>query len=403
MEKELSVLERPIYMNRIMPFVGKQLIKVITGQRRIGKSYLLKKIAEVIKGSDISANIININLEDFAFAHIVDSQTLHDAIAQRLKPDGMNYIFIDEIQEVRGFEKVVRSLNRDSNNDLYVTGSNSTMLSSEIAISLAGRSVEFRVHPLCYIEFLRFHNLKDSDETLELYLRYGGMPYLRNLTQQETWNEYLTGITDSIVYRDIVTRHSLRNNDFLKRLLLFMADNTGQLLTAKKISDYLKSQKLNVSVSGVQTYLEYIEDAFIATRCRRWNIEGKRFFEIGEKFFYEDLGIRNAIVGYRPQDISGIMKNVVYNHLRAYNYDVKIGMAENGREIDFIAEKNNEYKYIQVATFLNEPKTIEREFGNLLKIADNYEKIVVTLRDSATNTYNGIKVKNLRQFLTSEP
>ena len=400
MTEQFEIIDRPIYTESIRPFIGKNVIKVITGQRRIGKSYILKKIAREIAESNPRANLITVNLEDFAFSHIRKAEDLHEEITQRLESGKKNYIFLDEIQEVKDFDRVVRSLLLDENNDIYLTGSNSTMLSSEMASRLAGRSIEIRVHPLSYPEFLVFHNLDDSDEALETYLRYGGMPYLRNLPEKSTWNEYLSNITDAIVYRDIVSRNSLRNNDFLERLLLFLSDNIGKLFTAKSISDYIKSQKTSDNVSMVQSYVRFIEAAFIINRCRRWDIAGKKFFEIGEKFFFEDLGLRNALAGYRPQDISGVLENVIFNHLRIAGYNVKVGIVGRGQEIDFIAEKNGECKYIQVAMTIKEASTLEREFGNLEKIPDNYEKIVVTLHDSFPNTYRGIRVKSLREFLT---
>ena len=227
------------------------------------------------------------------------------------------------------------------------------MLSSEIASRLAGRSIQIHVHPLTYGEFLEFHSYTDSDESLATYLRYGGLPYLMHLPEQKTWSEYLGGVTDAVVYRDVVSRHSLRNTDFLQRLLRFLADNTGQIFNAKRISDYLKSQRISTSVTGVQSYIAYVEEAYIINRIRRWDIEGKRYFEIGEKIFFEDLGIRNSIVGYRPNDIGGLMENAVYNHLRAHGYEVKIGVGIQGREIDFIAEKDNEYRYVQVLSLIH--------------------------------------------------
>ena len=230
-------------------------------------------------------------------------------------------------------------------------------------------------------------------------LSYGGLPYLVNLPLRSTWNEYISGVTDAVVYRDIVSRHSLRNNDFLQRLLLFMADNIGQLFTAKKIADYLKSQRVSSSVGSVMAYVGYIEEAFIVNKSRRWEIEGKRFFEIGEKYFFEDLGIRNSIVGFRPHDISGLMENAVYNHLRISGYEVKTGIMAGGREIDFVAEKDGEIIYVQVAMTVADKATADREYGNLAMISDNYEKIVVTYRDSFPNTVDGIKTMSLREFL----
>lgn len=399
MEEIFNIIVRPLYMDRIRPYIGKNIVKILTGQRRVGKSYILKTIAEEIRRMNPDANIISINLENFAFAHITDAASLHTEISSRIIENKKNFIFLDEIQEVDDFDRVVRSLLLNPDNDIYITGSNSKMLSSEMASRLAGRSVEIHVHPLTYREFLQFHSFMDSEESLDAYLRYGGLPYLRNLPAAKTWGEYLSGIADAVVFRDVVSRHSIRNTDFLRRLFLYLADNIGKIFTAKKIADYLKSQRITSSITGVQSYIGYIENAFIVNRARRWDIEGKRFFEIGEKIFFEDLGIRNAIIGYRPNDIGGLMENVVYNHLNSSGYKVTVGVLPQGNEIDFIAEKENEYKYIQVAVSVNNEATMQREFGNLEKIPDNYEKIVVTLRDSSPNTYKGMRQLTLRQFL----
>lgn len=399
MEEIFNIIVRPLYMDRIRPYIGKNIVKILTGQRRVGKSYILKTIAEDIRRMNPDANIISINLENFAFAHITDAASLHTEISSRIIENKKNFIFLDEIQEVDDFDRVVRSLLLNPDNDIYITGSNSKMLSSEMASRLAGRSVEIHVHPLTYREFLQFHSFMDSEESLDAYLRYGGLPYLRNLPAAKTWGEYLSGIADAVVFRDVVSRHSIRNTYFLRRLLLYLADNIGKIFTAKKIADYLKSQRITSSITGVQSYIGYIENAFIVNRARRWDIEGKRFFEIGGKIFFEDLGIRNAIIGYRPNDIGGLMENVVYNHLNSSGYKVTVGVLPQGNEIDFIAEKENEYKYIQVAVSVNNEATMQREFGNLEKIPDNYEKIVVTLRDSSPNTYKGMRQLTLRQFL----
>ncbi len=401
MEETVVNIPRPIYLDRIMPYIGKNLIKVLTGQRRVGKSFILNSVRNKIRRINPDANILHIDMEDFAFSHITNAAGLHDEITRRLKTETQNYIFIDEIQEVSGFEKVLRSLLLNPWNDIYVTGSNSTMLSSEIASLLAGRSIEFRIHPLSYVEFLEFHSMEDSDESLDTYLMYGGMPYLKNLPMRDTWHEYLVGLTDTLVYRDIVTRHSIRNNNFLKRLMMFMADNIGKIFTANNIAAYLKSQRVSGTVDSVQTYADYICQAYLINEVKRWDIKGKRLFEIGEKYYFEDLGVRNAIIGYRPDDIGGIIENTVYNHLVVKGYNVHVGVLPKGKEIDFIAEKNSERIYIQVALNVEDPATAAREFGNLEEITDNYEKILVTRRDSAPNSHNGIHMLSLREFLTS--
>lgn len=400
--KSIDNIPRPHYLNKILPYVNSGLIKILSGQRRVGKSYILQSVARHIRQSEPDANYIFINLEDFAFAQIKDAATLDNEIRGRLSEEKMNYIFIDEIQEVEGFDKVLRSLNLDHRNDIYVTGSNSAMLSSEMASRLAGRSIDIRIHPLSYSEFLIFQSLEDTDDAIDTFLRYGGMPYLRNLPNKNTWSEYLNNVTEALVYRDIVSRHSIRNNVFLQRMMMFLADNIGSLFTAKRITDFLKSQRTGGTVVAVQTYSDYICEAYLINRVMRWDIEGKRLFEIGEKYYFEDLGIRNSIIGYRPIDIGGLLENAVYNKLIFDGYDVKVGVLPKGREIDFIAEKGGERRYVQVAVNVNDPVTAEREFGNFAAIPDNYEKIVVTHRDSAPNTYNGIRMMSLRQFLTAE-
>lgn len=396
------IIPRPLYLDRIIPFIDKNLIKTLVGQRRVGKSFILKSIAQTIISRKPEANIISVNLEDFAFNHVKDATSLFEEISGKIKEGQKNYIFIDEIQEVEEFEKVVRSLILDENNDVYITGSNSKLLSSEISSLLSGRSMEFKVHPLSYNEFLNFHKMEDSEENLNNYIHFGGMPFLINLPQQNTWQEYLTGLTDAILFRDIINRHSLRNTDFLQRLLTYIADNIGQIFSAKRISDYLKSQKLTMGVASIQNFISYISEACVVNRVRRWDIEGKRFFEIGEKIFYEDIGIRNSIVGLRPGDLGGIMENLVYNHLSIMGYKVKVGSLTGGKEIDFIAEKDGEIKYFQVATTLMEEKTIEREYGNLLAINDNYEKVVITFKDVPPVSYKGIKTVSLHDFLITE-
>lgn len=399
MDKTGDIIIRPLYMDRIRPYIDKNIIKILVGQRRVGKSYILMAVADEVRRRDTEANIITINLEDFAFSHITDARSLYTEITSKLVEGKKNYIFLDEVQEIADFDKVVRSLILNPDIDIYLTGSNSDMLSSEIASRLAGRSITVHVHSLTYREFISFHSLIDNDESLYLYLRYGGLPYLINLPQKNTWSEYLSGICDAVVYRDVVSRHSLRNTDFLERLLLFLADNIGRVFTAKSISDYLKSQRITTSINSVQSYVGYVEDAYIISRSRRWDIEGKRFFEIGEKIFFEDLGLRNSIIGYRPGNIGGLMENAVYNHLIANGYDVRTGVLKQKKEVDFIAIKDNEYKYIQVATSVADEATAKREFGNLAEIPDNYEKIVVSLKETAPNTYQGIRLMTLREFL----
>ncbi len=394
-----NLIKRQEYIEQIIPFMQKNIIKVLTGQRRVGKSFLLYQLMEHILQSNPDANLIYINFEDFAYSKIQTAEDMYTYILSKSKKKGINYIFIDEIQEVTGFEKAIRSLLLNPDNDIYITGSNAKMLSGELATYLSGRYVEFKIYSLSYTEFLEFHKLSDSAESMNLYSRYGGLPYLINLPlKDEIVNEYLKSIYSTIVFRDVVSRYNLRNALFLEKLVQFLSENIGCLFSAKNISDYLKSQHSTVSVNQVQNYTEYLSNAFLIHRVERYDLIGKRIFEIGEKYYFENMGIRNIVVGYRITDKGKILENLVYNHLLYKGYNVRIGYYGE-KEIDFIGEKNNERIYIQVALKIDSKQTAEREFGNLLKIQDNYPKIVITEDVFEGNTYEGIKQYSIRNFL----
>ncbi|SFN23826.1 MULTISPECIES: ATP-binding protein [Bacteroides] len=391
--------KRKGYIDRIKPFMQKSVVKVLTGQRRVGKSFLLYQLIEEILGEEPDANIIYINLEDFAFSSLQTAEDLHSYIISHSKEKAKNYIFIDEIQDIPGFEKVIRSLLLNEDNDIYITGSNAKMLSGELATYLSGRYIEFKIYSLSYSEFLEFHGLTESETSYELYSRYGGLPYLLNLPlEDETVNEYLKSVYSTIVFRDVVSRYKLRNTLFLEKLIQFLSENIGNLFSAKNISDYLKSQHTTISVNQIQSYTEYLNNAFLIHRVERYDLIGKRVFEIGEKYYFENMGIRNIVVGYRITDKAKILENLVYNHLLYKGYDIKVGYYGD-KEIDFIGEKNGEKLYIQVALKIDSDKTAEREFGNLLKIQDNYPKIVVTKDTFSGNSYEGIRHCPIRQFL----
>jgi predicted AAA+ superfamily ATPase len=395
-----NLVARDSYINRVKPFIGKQIIKALTGQRRVGKSYLLFQLIEFIQKEDSEATILYINLEDLAFSHLQTAIELNDYVLSNQSTTGKTYVFIDEIQEIQDFEKALRSLVLKENLDIYCTGSNANLLSGELATVLSGRFIEITVFSLSYPEFLIFHKLKDTTKSLEMYMKWGGLPYLIHLPKaDEVVFEYLKNIYTTIIYRDIIQRFAVRNIRFLEQLVLFLSDNTGSLFSAKKISDFLKSQKINMAPNQVQTYLHHLENAFIIHKVERYDIVGKRVFEIGEKYYFENLGIRNSIWGYRIEDRAKIVENIVYNHLVYKGYKVKAGVIPIG-EIDFVCEKEGEKIYVQVALTLNEKQTIEREFGNLMKIKDNYPKMVITLDDFPGNTYEGILHQTLRDFLT---
>ena len=391
--------KRKGYIDRIKPFMQKSVAKVLTGQRRVGKSFLLYQLIEEILAEEPDANIIYVNLEDFTFSSLQTAEDLHSYIISHSKEKVKNYIFIDEIQDIPGFEKVIRSLLLNEDNDIYITGSNAKMLSGEIATYLSGRYIEFKIYSLSYSEFLEFHGLTESETSYELYSRYGGLPYLLNLPlEDETVNEYLKSVYSTIVFRDVVSRYKLRNTLFLEKLIQFLSENIGNLFSAKNISDYLKSQHTAISVNQIQSYTEYLNNAFLIHRVERYDLIGKRVFEIGEKYYFENMGIRNIVIGYRITDKAKILENLVYNHLLYKGYDIKVGYYGD-KEIDFVGEKNGEKLYIQVALKIDSDKTAEREFGNLLKIQDNYPKIVVTEDTFSGNSYEGIRHCSIRQFL----
>lgn len=394
-----NIIKREDYIKRVLPFVGKNLIKVFTGQRRVGKSYLLFQIMDYLLQLDAETAIIYINKEDIAFSEIRTAQDLHDYVLGQKSNKAKTYVFIDEIQDIENFETALRSLLLHEDLDLYCTGSNAKLLSGDIAGFLSGRAIEIVVYSLSYPEFLYFHTLADSPTALELYLKYGGLPYLKNLELEDAVVfEYLKNIYNTIVYRDIINRFSVRNITFMEQLVLFLAGNIGSIFSAKKISDFLKSQRINIASNQVQTYSEYLSNAFLIHRVSRYDLIGKRIFEIGEKYYFENLGIRNALWGYRVEDRSKIIENVVYNHLLFRGYSVQVGTI-GVLEIDFVAERAGEKIYVQVVLTINEPQTMEREFGNLKKINDNFPKMVITLDAFEGNTHEGIVTLNLRQFL----
>ena len=395
-----EVIVRKKYLDKLIPFIGKQLIKVLTGQRRVGKSYVLKQVMIYISEIDSEANIIYINKEDLGFSGIQNAADLNGYILQKTKTGSKNYVCIDEIQEIEQFENALRSLLLSPHYDLYITGSNANLLSGELATYLSGRYIELEVLSLSYPEFLEFHVLQNTQDTMMMFLKYGGLPYLKHLElSDEIVFGYLKGIYSSIIYRDVIMRHEIRSSAFLENLVVFLANNIGQLFSAKKISDYLKSQKTNIATSQIIHYLSHLSNAFLIHKVPRYDIVGKRIFEVGDKFYFEDIGLRNAIFQYNVSDIGKIMENAVYHHLKYNDYDVKIGTV-GSNEIDFVARRKGELLYVQVSYLLHDETTIAREFGNLEKIKDNYPKMVVSMDDFTGDSYKGIQHIRLKDFLS---
>ena len=396
------IYNRDSYINRIKPFMRTNTIKVMVGHRRVGKSYILYQLINLINSEESNANIIYINKEDLDFDFIRTYRDLYSYVKDRLLEERRNYIFIDEIQEIEDFHLAIRSLALNDNNDIYITGSNSKMLSSELANELGGRYVEFKIYSLSYMEFLQFHKLDNDDESLEKYIHFGGLPYLINIPMEEQIvMEYVKSVYSTIVLRDVIQRKNIRNTIFLEQLIRFLADNIGSLFSSKSISDFLKSQNVKLASNQVSEYADYLAEAFVVHRIGRYDVIGKRLFEIGEKYFFENMGIRNAVAGYKIQDRAKRIENVVCNHLIYCGYEVKVGTMMS-EEIDFVCTRNGETMYVQVSAELSRQETIDREFGNLLKIKDNYPKIVVSGERSFGNTYQGIKHIYIRDFLSEE-
>lgn len=398
----IKLINRPFYTNLVTPFVDKNIIKVLTGQRRVGKSCILQQLRHQILDSVPDANVIYINKEHDEFSYIKTNTELSDYVVQSLKKDSRNYLFIDEVQDIKGFEHTLRSLQSQDQCDIFITGSNATMLSSELSTYLAGRYVEFHIHSLTYPEYLVFHNATPSTQSLRNYLTFGGLPYLLHLPQQqEVVFEYLNNVFSTILLKDIVKREGIRNVDFLESLVHFTADNVGNLFSANNISRYLKSQRVNISPLQVINYLRSLQEAYLIHKVRRTEIAGLRTFEIGEKYYFEDLGLRNCHLGFNMQrDIHKLIENAIYLHLIHCRYEVYTGQMSGNREVDFVARKGELVIYVQATYQMSDEATRQREFGNLLAIRNSYPKYVVSLDEwTSDSIVDGIHHIHLAEFL----
>ena len=393
-------IKRTYYLERIRPFMNKDVIKVLVGQRRVGKSYLLLQIMDELVRQGVKKNdILYINKELHEFDTIRDYRDLLHYIKQSTRGKKKTALFIDEIQGISQFEKALRDLQASGGYDIYCTGSNADLLSGELATYLSGRYVEIEVYSLSYPEFLIFHKLENIEDSLLKYIKYGGLPYLINLEMNdEIVYDYLKSINNTILFKDVVARYSIRNVAFLERLVEYVADNVGSLVSAKKISDFLKSQKTRISPNVVLNYLSFLSDAFLIFKVRRSEIGGKRLFEINDKYYFQDCGLRHALVGYRLSDINKVLENIVYMHLRVSGYTVTVGQM-GAREVDFVGEKKGERLYVQVAYLIPDKKTWDREFGNLHRISDNYPKFVVSMDKMIEGGEKGIRHMHITQFI----
>jgi hypothetical protein len=393
---EPQLFDRPRYIDQARPYSGTELIKVITGQRRVGKSCLLKRLAEISQAERPELRVVYIDKELSAWDTIRDAPSLEAAAAA--PPGSRIALFVDEAQEIPGFERALRSLAAGGRHDIYVTGSNAQLLSGEIATLFAGRSATIRVHPLSYDEFLRFHDRSDSDGSLNLYLRYGGLPFLRNLPLEDaTALEYLGRVFDSVVLKDVVSRHGIRNPATLSRMVEFLADNSGSPTSARNVANYLKSRGVGTSPQAVLDYLSHLEQAFAIVRVKPEDIAGKRILESGDKYYFEDLGIRTAVRGFSQREIGKVIENAVFLRLVVDGWTVHSGRIGD-REIDLVGDRAGERIYVQVAYLIVDETTREREFGSLLAVRDAWPKMVVSM-DPLRADERGIHHLGLREFL----
>ena len=398
----MKVLIRNKYLSKIEKYLGKDTIIVLTGQRRVGKSYILKMIRD-IKVKDENNNIIYIDKEKKAFDHIKTYQDLNSYIDTHYQNGKMNYILVDEIQEIEEFERTVRSYITEPDAEVIVTGSNAKMLSKELSTIIGGRYKEIYIQSLSYKEFLQFHNLQDSDDALTKYIQFGGLPGLVKIgLDEDDAIDYQKDVLNTVLLKDVIIRNNIRNVTFLEKLTDFIADNIGKIISATSISKYMKSQGTNVASDTVIDYTGYLEEAYIINKVNRYDIHGKRLFENNDKFYFQDHGLRNARVqGTREGDIEKIIENIIYQHLISIGYKVTVGQLQAG-EIDFVCTKKAGTKrvYIQASYIIADEATRLREFGNLHNIKDNYPKYVISMTPLVTrNDDNGITHMHLRNFL----
>lgn len=399
------MIKRESYMKKIRPFINSDLVKVLTGIRRCGKSVMLDLIKqELLQQGVTPQQLISYNFENMSFARLCNAQALHDEIISQTQAlTGKIYLFFDEIQEVKDWEKCINSLRIELNCDIYITGSNAKLLSGELATYLAGRYVEFVIYPFSFSEFIELYNTiqpnTSETECFKKYLHFGGMPYLASLQYNEAaCKQYLQDVYTSVELKDIVRRNNIRDVDMLERILTYITANIGTIFSANVLSKYLKSEGRSMATETIINYVKACTDAFLFYQVKRQDIQGKKLLAINEKYYVADHGIREAVFGGNMKDINLILENIVYLELLRRGYKVSIGKVDT-KEIDFICEKQEKKIYIQVTYLLAAEETIQREFGVYNEITDNYLKYVLSL-DEFDMSRNGIIHKNIRDFLT---
>lgn len=397
----MATIIRQAYIDKIEKYLGKETIIVLVGQRRVGKSYMMKTVRDQ-KVSNPDNNIIYIDKEKREFDSIRNYQDLNQYIDEHFVASKHNYILIDEIQDITEFERSIQSFRTEPNTDIIITGSNAKMLSNELSTLIGGRYKEIYIQSLSYEEFLVFHQLPDNDDSLAKYIQYGGLPGLAKIgLEEDDAREYQMDIFHTVLLKDVIMRNRIRNVPFLENLVRFLADNTSKLISANSIAKYMKSQGESITSTAIINYISFLCEAYILHKVNRFDIHGKRIFETNDKFYFEDNGIRNALAGgTREGDIEKVIENIIYQHLIRLGYQVYVGQLQAG-EIDFVCTKPDGQRiYVQASYIIADMATREREFGNLRAINDNYPKYVISMTPLLTrNDDNGITHLHLRKFL----
>ena len=392
-------IDRKEYNNRVVGLLGKGEVIVLTGHRRAGKSCILESISDILQKK---GNVMFLDMENPDNSKIKNYEDLNLWIKEHCKKNKHNYLLIDEVQEIIEFEKALRWWIKQDKMDIIVTGSNAMMLSSDIASTFAGRYFQVHIYSLSYSEFLLFHNLQHSQQALVAYLRWGGLPFLKNIPAEDTRTraDYLCSIYDTIFVRDILNRKQIRNTAFIDNLARFVADNSGKLFSSNSIAKFMKGKGISVSSNTISDYMDTLCATYMIDRVERYDIKGKKIFEQQEKYYFEELGIRNYLCrSIRQWDLEKVLENAVYIKLRMMGYNVYVGQFE-GKEIDFVAKRGDEMAYYQVSLQISNSETYEREFGNLKLIKDNYPKYVITMDALASlSNDDGIRVLPAGDFL----
>lgn len=400
------MIERPLYVDKIMAYVDTPFVKILTGVRRCGKSTILKMIMERLKTERNipEDHIISCRFDSMEYEDMTAKQ-IYTLLKDQLSSAGRTYLFLDEVQEIKGWEKVVNSLASDFDVDLYITGSNSRMMSSEIATYLTGRYISFRIFTLSFGEYLmfksKFANVGEPKAELANYVRLGGFPatHLQAYSQDEIYT-IVRDIYNSTIFSDIVKRNQVRKIDQLERVVKYTFNNVGNTFSAKSIADYLKAERRSLDNETVYSYLEKLEKAYLLHRCSRYDLQGKEILKTQEKFYLADVALRYSVLGYNADSVAFSLENIVYLELCRRGYTVYVGKTSDG-EIDFVAVRQNEKIYVQVTQEINSEKTEKREYNRLLEIPDNYPKFVLTTDEFAGGNYEGIKTMHIADFLLS--